>query len=515
MREKAKLKPRRIIRVKNIFDSVLENAKDIRGKHNTTGNEVDEIVCTIDDGNIVRFSRGYVGNEIKSWTITVGKDGIDLHGFDTFEEYMKSKGLHTGHVTVIEDDGTVWKYSTLAAKENVFELKYYKDTKPLVSLIEILETDEFKKAKAKSKLSLALGRDDDGKPVIADLAKMPHLLVGGSGYSDITVCLHSMIISLLQNAAPDELKLVLIDFKYAELLAYKDIPHLQVPVISHPHEAIGALDWAISEMEKRYSMFAKYIARDIDGFNKLCNSRDDLKKMHRIVIFINELTDLMFWNPEEAEKSICKLVQMARATGIHLVIGTQCPRVDVITPLIKANIPSRIALWVDHPMTSKVIIDRDGAEKLLGNGDMLFAPVGSGSPTRIQSCYINGAEVHKIVEQIKSQSEANYSVEIMREIEAKAATIDIIHKSTEEADGGTPDPLFNQAAECVIQADMASTTLLQKKLKLGYARVCRIMDQLEENGIVGPQEGYKPRRILITLDEWKARKQMQSNDENE
>lgn len=384
----------------------------------------------------------------------------------------------------------------------------------VVSLREIFETDEFKKASAESKLSLALGRDEEGKPVIADLAKMPHLIIGGCA-GTISTCLHPMIISLLHNVTSDEVKLVLLDPKMVEFSVYRSINHLEIPVIFSTNKAIGALDWAVSEMDKRYSMFAKHGVLDIDGFNKMCDSRDDITKLHRIVIFIDVFEDLMFYNPEETEKSICKLAQMARAAGIHLVIATQCPRDDVITPLIKANIPSRIALWVDHPMTSKVIIDRDGAEKLYINGDMLFAPVGSYCPLRVKGCYIDGDEVDSIVERIKSPSESNYSDEIMREINIRAEAAAARRNNKSDNDDVAHDPLFNQAVECVIQADMASTTLIQKKLKLGYARACRIMDQLEENGIVGPQEGYSPRRVLITPEEWKEKQQMHANDENE
>ena len=312
----------------------------------------------------------------------------------------------------------------------------------VVSLSEILETDEFKKASAESKLSLALGRDDEGRPVIANLGKMPHLLVGGR--TDITVCLHSMIISLLQNATPDELKLVLID-PLPELSEYKDIAYLQVPIIDKSLKAVGALDWAVDEMKRRYKLFAKQGVCDIDSFNKQFKSGDALEKMHRIVIFINDFQDLMACYPKETEDFVCKLAQMARAAGIHLVIATKKPSDDVITRLIRANFPSRIAFRVLDYRESTVILDTGGAEKLLGNGDMLFAPVGSGSPTRVQSCFINGAEVHKTVKQIKAQSKANYSSIIMREIEAKAAAIDIMHKSIEEAQDGTPDPLIDQA----------------------------------------------------------------------
>ncbi|MBR6361421.1 MAG: hypothetical protein IKS04_06455, partial [Clostridia bacterium] len=286
--------------------------------------------------------------------------------------------------------------------------------------------------------------------------------------------------------------------------SYNGIGHLEIPVVSNPRKATGALGWAVSEMERRYRVFSEQGVRDIAGFNKLCRSNKDLEKMYRIVIFIDELSDLMMTAPKEVEDSICRLAQMARAAGIHLVIATQRPTVDVITGLIKANIPSRIALYVSQANDSRIIIDRGGAEKLLGNGDMLFSPVGSGSPTRVQGCYIADDEVERIVAHIKSQSEANYSDDIIREIDAKAAATEGKHAADTDSDD-TLDPMYNQAVECVIQAGQASTTMLQKKLKLGYARASRVMDQLEETGIVGPAEGAKPRQVLMTSQEWYER----------
>ncbi len=378
------------------------------------------------------------------------------------------------------------------------------DAKSMVTMREIIDTDEYRRAQTKSKLSVALGKDITGKIVLADIAKMPHLLVAGTTGSGKSVCLNTMIISLLYNATPDEVKLVMIDPKQVEFTVYDGIGHLEIPVVSNPRKATGALGWAVGEMEKRYKLFAEQGVRDIDGFNKLCRSREDLEKMHRIVIFIDELSDLMMTSPKEVEDSICRLAQMARAAGIHLVLATQRPTVDVITGLIKANIPSRIALKVSQANDSRIIIDQGGAEKLLGNGDLLFAPVGSGKPTRVQGCYISDDEVERVVSHIRSQSSAEYSDEIMREIEAKAAASEGKHAPDDE-DGDTLDPMYNQAVEVVIQAGQASTTMLQKKLKLGYARASRVMDQLEETGVVGPSEGAKPRQVLISSREWYER----------
>ena len=312
-----------------------------------------------------------------------------------------------------------------------------------------------------------------------------------------------MIVSILYNARPDEVKLLMIDPKMVEFTIYNGIAHLEVPVVSNPRKAAGALGWAVGEMEKRYARFSENSVRDIKGFNKLCETRDDLQRMHQIVIFIDELSDLMMVSPKEVEDSICRLAQMARAAGIHLVIATQRPSVDVITGIIKANIPSRIALSVSSQVDSRTILDSVGAEKLLGNGDMLFSPVGASKPTRVQGCFISDSEVESVVEHIKAQAQSDYNEETMEEIETKAKQAENAGKRAAEDDEDEDwDPVLNDAAEVVINAGGASTTMLQKKLKLGYARASRVMDQLEEKGIVGPQEGAKPRAVLISKQQW-------------
>ncbi len=373
--------------------------------------------------------------------------------------------------------------------------------KSMVSMREIIDTPDFRDAK--SKLNVALGKDITGNIICADLAKMPHLLVAGTTGSGKSVCLNSMIVSILYNASPDEVKLLMIDPKMVEFTIYNGIAHLEVPVVSNPRKAAGALGWAVGEMEKRYKQFSENSVRDIKGFNKLCETRDDLVKMHHIVIFIDELSDLMMVSPKEVEDSICRLAQMARAAGIHLVIATQRPSVDVITGIIKANIPSRIALSVSSQIDSRTILDSVGAEKLLGNGDMLFNPVGASKPTRVQGCFISDAEVERVVNHIKSQAQTTYNEETIHEIEAKAAAAENAKKKTADDDDETDfDPMLNDAIEVVVNAGGASTTMLQKKLKLGYARASRVMDQLEEKGIVGPSEGAKPRAVLITKQQW-------------
>ena len=377
--------------------------------------------------------------------------------------------------------------------------------KAMVSLREIVETPIYKNAK--SKLNVALGKDITGNVICADIAKMPHLLIAGTTGSGKSVCLNAMIASILFNATPDEVKLVMIDPKQVEFTVYNGIPHLLVPVVSDPRKAAGALGWAVTEMLQRYKMFSEKGVRDIKGYNKLADSDNTVTPMPHIVIFIDELSDLMMAAPNEVEDSICRLAQMARAAGMHLVIATQRPSVNVITGVIKANIPSRVALMVSSQIDSRTIIDTAGAEKLLGNGDMLFSPVGLSKPVRVQGCFLSDEEVERVVNFIKSQSEEKkYDEEVMQEIERQAA-METGKKSSAAAassdgDEGTGDEMLPKAIEVVVEAQMASTTLLQRKLKLGYARAARIVDELEQRGIVGPFEGAKPRKVLISKQQW-------------
>ena len=325
----------------------------------------------------------------------------------------------------------------------------------VVSIKELIDSEEFRRAE--SPLTVALGRDISGRVAVADLAKMPHLLIAGSTGSGKSVCINSMIISLLYKSSPEDVRLLMVDPKVVELGIYNGIPHLLVPVVTDPRKAAGALNWAVSEMLKRYKSFAENGVRDIKGYNELAKARDDLEKMPKVVIIIDELADLMMAAPGEVEDAICRLAQMARAAGMHLVIATQRPSADVITGLIKANIPSRVAFAVSSSIDSRIILDTGGAEKLLGRGDMLFSPIGCQKPSRIQGCFVSDKEVEDVVKFIK--------------------------------DGGT-----------------AATSLLQRRLKLGYARAARIIDQMEEMGVVGPFEGSKPRQVLISKEQWLERK---------
>ncbi len=372
-----------------------------------------------------------------------------------------------------------------------------------VTFREIVDTEQYKTAK--SKLFVALGKDIAGNCTYADLAKMPHLLVAGTTGSGKSVCMNAMIVSILYNATPDEVKLLMIDPKQVEFTVYNGIPHLIVPVVSDPRKASGALAWAVTEMLTRYKMFSDNNVRDISGYNSICESIGQ-KKLPQIVIFIDELSDLMMASPHEVEDSICRLAQMARAAGMHLVIATQRPSVDVITGLIKANIPSRLSLKTSSQIDSRTIIDTAGAEKLLGNGDMLFYPVGIAKPIRIQGCFLSDKEVATVVDFIKGQEQSAYDDDVMQEIERQAAADKKkggggVSSSDEDVEREA-DEMIPKAIEVVVDAQMASTTLLQRKLKLGYARAARIIDNLEERGIIGPYEGAKPRKVLISKQQW-------------
>lgn len=370
-----------------------------------------------------------------------------------------------------------------------------------VSMREVIDSADFNAQK--SLLSAGLGKDIAGKTVFCDIAKMPHLLIAGTTGSGKSVCMNSIIVSILYRANPDEVKFLMIDPKKVEFSKYENIPHLLVPVVTDPRKASGALGWAVSEMLERYQKFSDTGVRDIEGYNRYVEKHEDMKPMPKIVICIDELADLMMAAPKEVEDSICRLAQMARAAGMHLVIATQRPSVDVITGLIKANISSRIALTVSSAIDSRTILDSSGAEKLLGMGDMLYSPIGSNKPLRVQGCYISDDEVEALCEFIKNQGESEYSEEIQKEIESKAVQEKTSNKFTDGGDSGENlDPLFDEAVDVVLENGKASTSFLQRKLGVGYSRGSKIMDQMEDKHIIGPAEGAKPRKILITKQQW-------------
>ncbi len=427
-------------------------------------------------------------------------------------ELEPSAGVKISRITGLADDITLRLATTGVRIEAPIPnkaavgIEIPNKTRNTVCLRELLDTKDF--LNSKGKLTVALGKDIEGGLVLADLAKMPHLLIAGTTGSGKSVCTNSMIQSVLFHARPDEVKLMLIDPKQVEFGVYNGIPHLLVPVVTDPRKAAGALGWAVNEMLHRYKIFSENNVRDLTSYNELAKKSDTLKEMPLILIVIDELADLMMAAASEVEDSICRLAQMARAAGMHMVIATQRPSVVVITGLIKANIPSRLALTVASAVDSRTILDTGGAEKLLGYGDMLFMPVGKAKPLRVQGCFVSNREVESVVQFLKDSDKTpnEYDKDILDEIDRQAAAAgkSAAKNSGDDADAddGDWDEMLPQAIEAVVEAGMASTSMLQRRLRLGYARAGRIIDQLEQKGIIGPYEGSKPRQVLITRQQW-------------
>ena len=444
---------------------------------------------------------------------------VDIHRGPTVTRYelQPSAGVKISKITGLSDDIAL----NLAAAGVRIEapipgkaavgIEVPNKNVDIVTMRELVETKDFDESQ--SKISFALGRDIAGNVVIADIAKMPHVLIAGSTGSGKSVCINSIIMSLLYKSSPDEVRILMIDPKVVELGIYNGIPHLLIPVVTDPRKAAGALSWAVTEMLKRYKIFADNNVRDLKGFNEFAKATEGMDPLPQIVIIIDELADLMMAAPNEVEDSICRLAQMARAAGMHLVIATQRPSVDIITGVIKANIPSRIAFAVSSQVDSRTILDGAGAEKLLGRGDMLFYPSGTPKPHRVQGCFVTDKEVEAVVDYIKNAIKADYDEHIIEEIEKNAP----VPKGESSSSGGSveaTDEMVERAIDCVIEAGQASTSYLQRRLKLGYARAARIIDEMEELGIVGPFEGAKPRAVLMSKEQWcerKLRSEMQNN----
>ena len=368
--------------------------------------------------------------------------------------------------------------------------------KETVHLREVLESEEFQNNK--SKLTVALGKDVAGNTELADIAKMPHVLIAGSTGSGKSVCINTIITSIIYNAKPSEVKLVMVDPKVVELSVYNGIPHLLIPVVTDPKKAAGALAWAVQEMDDRYNKFATKGVRDLKGYNKAIEKEEGSGKLPQIVIIVDELADLMMVAAKDVEEAICRLAQKARAAGMHLVIATQRPSVDVITGLIKANIPSRIAFAVSSQVDSRTILDTVGAEKLLGKGDMLYFPSGAPKPARVQGAFVSDEEVEKIVDFVKSNGTATYSEDILESIENSNKTEKEL--AQEQAQDDDTDPFLMDAIQTVVETGQASTSFIQRRFKVGYARAGRIIDQMEERGVISGYQGSKPREVLMTLE---------------
>ena len=377
-----------------------------------------------------------------------------------------------------------------------------------VALRDLIESKEFREFN--SNIAFAVGKDIAGKTVVADIAKMPHMLIAGATGSGKSVCINTLIMSILYKAHPDDVKLIMVDPKVVELSVYNGIPHLLIPVVTDPKKASAALHWGVSEMEDRYRKFADYNVRDLKGYNKKIETmsvpegEERPKKMPQIVIIVDELADLMMVCPGEVEESICRLAQLARAAGIHLIIATQRPSVDVITGLIKANMPSRVAFSVSSGVDSRTILDMNGAEKLLGKGDMLFYPQGYSKPARVQGAFVSDKEVSDVVDYLKNQTIGNVYNSYAEDIEEKIKNIGSSGGSSGSGSGGgnDRDEYFEEAARFIIDKDKASIGMLQRVLKIGFNRAARIMDQLCEYGVVGEEEGTKPRKVLMSMEQF-------------
>ncbi len=450
---------------------------------------------------------------------TLASFGIDAHITNvtrgpsvTRYELELDRGVKLSKVTNLADDialalgASGVRISAIPDKISIVGIEVPNRLVSTVFLREVIDSPEFRNHK--SRVAFAIGKDIGGNRVVGDIAKLPHMLIAGTTGSGKSVCMNSLIVSLLYKAKPDEVKLIMIDPKMVELGVYNGIPHLLIPVVTDPKKAAGALQWAVTEMMRRYRLMADAGVRDLDSYNNLASGRDDMESMPQVVVVIDELADLMLVAAKEVEESICRIAQMGRASGMHLVIATQRPSADVITGLMKANIPSRIAFAVASAMESRIILDTSGAEKLVGKGDMLYAPLGQGKPQRVQGCFITDGEVQAAVDAIKRNTTAQYSDEVMQQIERSASETGSKPAASAGSDAqtgsGYGDELLPAAVEVILETGQASVSMLQRRLKLGYARATRIVDEMEEKGIVGPFEGSKPRQLLITKEEWAA-----------
>ena len=439
------------------------------------------------------------------------KPGDVVHGPSvTRYEFTLDQGVKLSKLTNLADDialalgsGGV-RIAPIPNKSSVVGIEVPNRVVTAVRIRDVIDSRAF--AEHKSRVAFAVGKDIGGNCIVGDIARLPHVLIAGTTGSGKSVCTNSLIVSLLYKSTPEEVRFIMVDPKMVELAPYNGIPHLLIPVVTDPKKAAGALQWAVYEMMKRYKLFSENGVKDLAGFNALAGRSQELKKMPTVVVVIDELADLMLVAAKEVEESICRVAQMGRAAGMHLVIATQRPSSDVITGLMKANIPSRIAFAVASSLESRIILDTTGAEKLVGKGDMLYAPLGEGKPTRVQGCFISPEEIEDVVSYVKETGEANYSQEVIAQIEqsvqekenkgGKGASAAADTESSDE------DELLPAAVDVVLETGQASVSMLQRRLKLGYSRAARLVDQMEERGIVGPFEGSKPRQLLITRAQW-------------
>ena len=441
------------------------------------------------------------------------RPGAVVHGPSvTRYEFTLEQGVKLSKITNLADDialalgASGVRIAPIPNKISVVGIEVPNRAVTPVRIRDVVESRTF--TEHKSPVAFAVGKDIGGSCIVGDIGKLPHVLIAGTTGSGKSVCTNSLIVSILYKSTPEEVRFIMVDPKMVELAPYNGIPHLLIPVVTDPKKAAGALQWAVFEMMKRYKLFSEHGVKDLAGYNALARQDGELKTMPTVVVVIDELADLMLVAAKEVEESICRVAQMGRAAGMHLVIATQRPSSDVITGLMKANIPSRIAFAVASSLESRIILDTTGAEKLVGKGDMLYAPLGAGKPTRVQGCFITPEEIERVVGFVKTTGEAEYSREVMDKIEQAV-------KEKEKGGGGKTsaepaeaqedgDELLPAAVEVVLETGQASVSMLQRRLKLGYSRAARLVDQMEERGIVGPFEGSKPRQLLITREQWQA-----------
>ena len=436
--------------------------------------------------------------------------GDVVHGPSvTRYEFVLDQGVKLSKLTNLADDialalgASGVRIAPIPEKISVVGIEVPNKQVTPVLIRDVIESREF--TEHKSKVAFALGRDIGGRNIVGDIERLPHVLIAGTTGSGKSVCTNSLIVSLLYKSTPDEVRFIMVDPKMVELAPYNGIPHLLIPVVTDPKKAAGALQWAVFEMMKRYKTFSEHGVKKLEEYNKLAKASEDLETLPSVVVVIDELADLMLVAAKEVEESICRVAQMGRAAGVHLVIATQRPSADVITGLMKANIPSRIAFAVASSLESRIILDNTGAEKLVGKGDMLYAPLGQGKPVRVQGCFISPEEIEQVVQFVKQSGEAHYDNEVIAKIEESLQEKEKGGKGAGAAApeaGEEEDELLPAAVEVVLETGQASVSMLQRRLKLGYSRAARLVDQMEERGIVGPFEGSKPRQLLITREKW-------------
>ena len=519
-----------------VDDAAAEVAKDIEKELAEPENEYQYPPITLltenRGGNFTEVG-AELRNNARRLADTLNSFGVDaqagevIHGPSvTRYEFTLDQGVKLSKITNLSDDialalgASGVRIAPVPGKIAAVGIEVPNRAVTDVRIRDIIESRDF--VEAGSRTSFAIGKDIGGNSIVGNIGKLPHVLIAGTTGSGKSVCTNSLIISLLYKATPEEVRFIMVDPKMVELAPYNGIPHLLIPVVTDPKKAAGALQWAVFEMMKRYKIFSEHGIKDLAGYNALVDSPENeegLKKMPSVVVVIDELADLMLVAAKEVEESICRVAQMGRAAGVHLVIATQRPSADVITGLMKANIPSRIAFAVASSLESRIILDTTGAEKLVGRGDMLYFPLGANKPTRVQGCFITPEEIEKVVAFVKEQSgEASYDQEVINKIDEALRSGEKGKgggaSESSEADGDGYDELLCAAVEVILETGQASVSMLQRRLKLGYSRAARLVDQMEEKGIVGPFEGSKPRQLLISRAKWEEMK-MQGGDVGE